>query len=299
MLQETVDSPLAKALTHSLRNLARLLVRALSFQLAEWTTETYTVNRFCHFVGAGAIHIADCAFAVDVDHQPQKIRSHVVATEVVESLAQVTFVEINVNVDEPFEVFGGLLDQRLPVWTIDAGVAIVDLVVFGGLAWRRLQSDAGGGDCLERCQGLRRCLDSVCWSDDVRVCVTDVGVGVWIFQGSGVRVQRPCSHMNLLSERHSICFEERVHVLPAIKMANASNFSVHHHRSGVPGAVAEDKALNMGGADFATVVDDISGGINHHLRGVKTVQIHFGVAQRHEDRVLLGRRSDAVHLGRV
>lgn len=100
-----------------------------------------------------AVDLADSTLTVSVDDETEQVRTHVVTAKVVERLAEVGLVEVNVDVDEALEVLSRLLDQALAVRAVDASVAVVDSVVLWGLAGRSLQGNTSGGNHLERRQG--------------------------------------------------------------------------------------------------------------------------------------------------
>lgn len=276
-----------------------ILLLLAKVELAERLAESDTVNSLLHLVRARAVDLANSALAISVDDETEQVRTHVVATEVIEGLAEVGLVKVDVDVDEAFEVLCGLGDQTLTVWAIDASVAVVHGVVLGGLAWRSLESNTCRRDGLEGCESERASLDGVSRSDDIGVGIADIGVRVRILECGGVRVQRPCGNVDLLALRNGVCLEEGVHVLPAVEVANSANLGVHDHVGGVTSTVAEDETLNVCGADLAAVVDDVAGRVDHDLGGVETVQIHFAVSQRNKDGVLFRSSSDTVHLRRI
>jgi hypothetical protein len=177
----------------------RLLGVLAKLELAERLAKSYTVDRLLDNVRARAVDLANRALAVSVDNKTKQVGAHVVATEVVESLAEVSLVKVDVDVDEALEVLGWLGDQGLAVRAVDASVAVVDGVVLGGLAGRGLESDAGGRDRLERCKGEGGGLDGVRRGHDVGVGVADVGVRVRVLQSRSVRVQRPGGNVDLLA----------------------------------------------------------------------------------------------------
>ena len=128
----------------------RLLAVLAELELAERLAESNTVDGLLDDVGAGAVDLADEALAVSVDNKTKQVGAHVVAAEVVESLAEVGLVKVDVDVDEALEVLGRLGDQRLAVRAVDAGVAVVDVVVFGSLARWGLEGDTGGRRVRQR-----------------------------------------------------------------------------------------------------------------------------------------------------
>ena len=242
-------------LNQNLAQSQQLLLILAKVKLTEGLAQSNTVNSLLHLMGARAVDLADGALTVSVNDQTKQVRAHVVATEVVESLAEVGLIEVYVDVDKAFEVFCGLGDQALTVGAVDASVAVVHGVVFGGLTRWGLQSNTGGRNCLEGCERERASLDGVSGSDDVGVGVADVSVRVGVFGGRSVRVQRPCGDVDLLALGDGVRLEEGVHVFPAVEVADAANLGIHHHVGGVAGAVTEDETLDVGGADLAAVVD--------------------------------------------
>jgi hypothetical protein len=112
-------------------------------------------------------------------------------------------------------------------------------------------------------------------------------------------VNIPCGDMNLFAERNGVTLQEWVHVLPAVQLTNAANLRVDDHGSGIPRAIAEDETLHVSRTDLAAVVDDGAPRVDEDLRDVQAVEIQLRVSERHEDGVLLGCGTDAMHLWRV
>lgn len=63
--------------------------------------------------------------------------------------------------------------------------------------------------------------------------------------------------------------------------------------------ISEDKSLNMGSADLAAVVQDVTSRRDQDLSGVKRVKVNLGVSQRNKNLVLLCCSTDTVHLRAV
>ena len=102
--------------------------------------------------------------------------------------------------------------------------------------------------------------------------------------------------MNLLAQGRGIRLHERVHILPAIQLADASDLRLHHRLRGIAGAVAEDQPLDVRGADLAPVVQHLACRGDEHLRCVEAGEVQFGVAQRDEDLVRARCGPDREHL---
>lgn len=130
----------------------------------------------------------------------------------------------------------------------------------------------------------------------IAVRLGHIGVRVRVLQSLLSRIQRPSSDVDLLTQGGSVSLHEGVHVLPAVKVADATDISLHDRLGGVAGSIAKDETLDVGGADLATVVDDVAGRRNHDLGGVETGKVDFGVAKRDVDLVVAGGLADAAHL---
>jgi len=128
--------------------------------------------------------------------------------KVVQSLAQMRLIKVNINVNQPLEIITGLGDQKLTIRTIDSSVSIVDSVVLTLFAGRSLQINALLGDHLEGSEGKRAGLDGVGRSDDVGVGVGDVGVRVRVLEGCGVRIEGPASDVDLFALADGVGLEE-------------------------------------------------------------------------------------------
>lgn len=105
--------------------------------------------------------------------------------------------------------------------------------------------------------------------------------------------------MHLLAQRSCIRLHERVHVLPAVKVSDTTDLSLHNRLGSIASPVTEDKALNMSSANLATVVNYLARGRDEHLRGVEAGQVQLGIAQGNEDLVCAGGDTDLAHFIRV
>ena len=128
--------------------------------------------------------------------------------KVVQSLAQVRLIKINVNVNQRLELITGLSDQQLTIRTIDSGVSIVDSVVLTLFAGRSLQVDTLLRDHLEGSQSKRAGFNGVGRSDDIGIGVRNVGVGVRVLEGCGVRIEGPASDVDLFALADGVGLEE-------------------------------------------------------------------------------------------
>jgi hypothetical protein len=69
----------------------------------------------------------------------------------------------------------------------------------------------------------------------------------------------------LFAKRHIERLEERVHVLPAVQLAEAAELGGDDRLECVAGAVTVDELLDVSGLDLAAVVDDLSRGVDESL----------------------------------
>lgn len=194
-------------------------------------------------------------------------------------------------------------------------MAVVDVRVFQIPTSRGVESDSLGRDSLPGSQGESASFDGILGSHElfrqqhsftrtkkrtyITVRLSNVGERIRILQSLLARIQRPSSNMHLLTQRSRIRLHERVHVLPAVKVSDTTNLSLHNRLGGVTGSISEDKALNVGSADLATVVNHLASGRDEHLRGVEAGQVQLGVAQGDEDLVRAGGGADLAHFIRV
>jgi hypothetical protein len=121
---------------------------------------------------------------------------------------------------------------------------------------------------LERSKSPSTRLNSVGRSDQVGGRVGDIGRRVRVLQCLFARVHWPSSNVNLLAERHVERLEERVHVLPAVQLAEAAELGGDDRLECVTGAVTIDELLDVSGLDLAAVVDDLSRGVDESLSEV-------------------------------
>lgn len=105
--------------------------------------------------------------------------------------------------------------------------------------------------------------------------------------------------MHLLAQRSRIRLHERVHVLPAVKMPNTSDLSLHNRLGSITGSVTKDQPLDVSSADLASVVNHLARGRDEHLRRIEARQVQLGVAQGDEDLVGAGGGADLAHFVRV
>jgi hypothetical protein len=220
-----------------------------------------------------------------------------------------------IHIKKSLEVLGRMGNQILTIGPIDSAISVVDVGVLEFFSGRSVELDTLGSDCLPRGKGERASLDGISRghelgrlvSDQIKcsrwesrnsyigVCLSHVGVGVGVLEGLLAGVQRPGSNVYLLSEGSGVSLHERVHVFPAVEVADAANFSLHDGLGGIAGTVAENETLNVSSADLATVVDDIAGRADHDLGRVKTGKVELGVSERHPDFVSSGGFADAFH----
>lgn len=137
------------------------------------------------------IHPTDRTLTIRIHHEANQIRPHIMSPEIIQRLAQVRLIQIDIHKHQAFEVVRRLRDECLTVRAVDPRVAVVDVVVLGVFARGRLEAHAFGGDGLERGEGVGACFDGVGGGYDVGVGVGDVGVGVRVFEGCGVGVEGP------------------------------------------------------------------------------------------------------------
>lgn len=77
-------------------------------------------------------------------------------------------------------------------------MAVVAVGCFDFDAGRCVLGNTLLGQALEWRQHVSASFNGVCWADDVRVGVADVGVGVGIIQSGLVWVDGPCCDMDLV-----------------------------------------------------------------------------------------------------
>jgi len=133
--------------------------------------------------------------------------------KVVQSLAQVRLIKVNINIHQALKIITGFSDQELTIRTIDSCVSVVDSVVLTLLARRSLQINTLLGDHLEGSQSKGAGFNSVGRSDDIGIGVRDVGVRVRVLEGSGVGVERPSGNVDLFAFADGVGLEERAEIV--------------------------------------------------------------------------------------
>ena len=114
-------------------------------------------------------------------------------------------------------------------------MAVVDLGALGVLDFRwGVLPDTLHGESLEGRENVGTCFDGVCWAYDVGIGVADVGVGVGVLERGLVGVDWPGCDVDLgrcepllyeierrviylFAQADRVSFQERIHVLPAVK----------------------------------------------------------------------------------
>lgn len=219
----------------------------------------------------------------------------------------------DIDIEKTLEVLRWMRYEVLSVGAENTPISVVDVGIFQLFTGRGVDLDTFGSDSLPGSESEGTGLDRICgrnelgrllsvirseahvgqpiWGSYICICLRNVGVRVGILEGLFSWVQGPSRDVDLLSKRCSICLHEWVHVLPAVQMSHAADFSVHNRLCGVASSIAKHKALYVSSADFATMVDDLSSWVDHNLGGIQTGEIDLGVAKRDVD--LVGARSFA------
>jgi hypothetical protein len=220
-----------------------------------------------------------------------------------------------VDEKKSLEVLGRVRNQVLSIGSIDSAISIVDVGVLKLLSGWSVELDAFGSNRLPRGKCERTGLNGISRGHELRGLVSDqikcprresrnsyigvrfrhVGVRVGVLESLLAGIQRPGGNVHLLSKGGGVRLHERVHVFPAVEVANPTDFSVHYGLGGVASAIAKDKTLDVSSADLATVVDDIAGRADHDLGRVKTGKVELGVSERHPNLVGSGGFTDALH----
>lgn len=254
--------------------------------------------------GAGAvcsnaavgINLGDKLLAAGVDKESDKIRAHVVTGEVSEDLGKVSLVQVDVDEQKTVEVLLGL-DNEAAVRSVDTGVAVVDRRIGLGLdTLGSVDLQTLDGETLERSKSPCSGLDGVLRSDQVRGRISVVGGRVRVNLALLAGVDRPGGNVNLLSSRDVKALEERVHVLPAVKLTDAANAGLADRLEGVTGAVTVDKLLDVSGLDLASVVNDVAIRGDEDLREVKSGVVDLRETKRDVDLVVTCSSADTAHL---
>lgn len=85
--------------------------------------------------------------------------------------------------------------------------------------------------------------------------------------------------MDLLAKRDVQRLEERIHVLPAVELTEATELRGYNREEGIAGPIAVDELLDVCGFDLAAVVDDLAVGVDERLREVQCSMIDFREAE--------------------
>lgn len=126
-------------------------------------------------------------------------------------------------------------------------------------AFRRVDLQALLAEPLERRERPRARLNRIRRRNKIRRRVRHVGGRVRVHEGLLARVDGPGGDVDLLAHGDVEGLQERVHVLPAVELAEAAELRGHHGLEGVAGPVAVDELLDVRGLDFAAVVEDFAG----------------------------------------
>lgn len=82
-------------------------------------------------------------------------------------------------------------------------------------------------------------------------------------------VEWPSRNVDLFAQRGRIRLHERVHVFPAVEVADAADLGLRDRFGSVTGAIPEDQTLDVSGANLPSMVEDIACGRNENLRRVQ------------------------------
>ena len=184
------------------------LLLLLSIKLNQGLVQANSLESTDHLMGATSIDLTDRTLPISIDDKTNQVWPHVMTAKVVQSLAEMRLIQINVNENKTFEILSRLLDQTLAIRTVDASIAVVDVVILGLATWRSLKLHSFCGDHLEGSQSERTCLNGIGGRDDVGVGLADVGVWIWVGESGCVRIQWPSSDVNLLAKRNGVGFEK-------------------------------------------------------------------------------------------
>ncbi len=113
-----------------------------------------------------------------------------------------------------------------------------------------------------------------------------VGINLPFFPG----VDRPRGNVNLLAQRHRQALEERVHVLPAVQLADTANLGVGYGDEGVAGTIPVYEFLYMGGLDLSAMIDDVAIGIDQGLGEIQRGVVNLGESQGNIDLIVSAAR---------
>lgn len=132
---------------------------------------------------------------------------------------------------------------------------------------------------LERRERPRPRLDRIRGRHQIGCRICHVSRRVWILQRLLARVHRPRRDVHLLAGGDVEGFEERVHVLPAVELAETAELGGGYGQEGVAGAIAVDELFDVRGLDLAPVVDHFAGGVDECLGEVERGVVNFGEAE--------------------
>jgi hypothetical protein len=218
-----------------------------------------------------------------------------VTSKVSKDLGKVALVEINVNKEKTIKVLLRLDDQA-SIRSVDTSMPIVDRGV--SLRLNTLGSvnlETLNGQTLEGCKSPCTSLNGVFGSDEIRSRIGIVGSRIRMNLTLLARVDRPSSNMNLLTSRDIEGLEERVHVLPAVQLAEATDISLADRHEGVARAITVYKLLDVGRLDLATMVDNIAVRSDEDLGEVESGVVNLREAERDIDLVIPSGATDAAH----
>lgn len=85
--------------------------------------------------------------------------------------------------------------------------------------------------------------------------------------------------MDLLALRDVEGLQERVHVLPAVELAETTQLCLGNTLEGVASTIAVDKLFDVSRLDLAAVVDDFTGWVDQSLGQVESGVVNLGEAK--------------------
>ena len=123
--------------TRGIPDTAKLrLLLLLSIKLNQGLVQANSLESTDHLMGATSIDLTDRTLPISIDDKTNQVWPHVMTSKVVQSLAEMRLIQINVDENKTFEVLSRLLDQTLAIRTVDASIAVVDVMILGLATWR-------------------------------------------------------------------------------------------------------------------------------------------------------------------
>lgn len=196
--------------------------------------------------------------AARVNEQSDEIRPHVVTPKVSYGLWYVALIEVDIHEHQTVEIFV-CLEHTISVWSEDTRPYILLVRIrLGFNACRRIFLQTIDTEALERRQGPRTRLNGLRRGDQVSPLLAGICRWIRVLPRGITRGDWPGGNVDLLATSGVQGLEERVHVLPAVELAETADIGICNGHENVTCAIAIDEPFGVAWLYLAAMVDNVS-----------------------------------------